>query len=151
MMIVSAVLFYVFLLYFSSRGRHTRCAIVTVVQTCALPICHAEGPWIDRYERLLRWTLDNSKHRAKRAGYDPVPTRPGFLWFPFAAAAVSVILSIVQYFQPVPAGQSAPNPALHFLLMTPISAVVFFLVAALAAILVGALAWKFGEIGRAHV
>src|SRR3546814_11660022 len=66
---------------------------------------HAEGPWIDRYERLLRWTLDNSKHRAKRAGYDPVPTRPGFLWFPFAAAAVSVILSIVQYFQPVPAGQ----------------------------------------------
>src|SRR3546814_9005200 len=28
--------------------------------------------------------------------------------------------------------------------MTPISAVVFFLVAALAAILVGALAWKFG-------
>src|SRR3546814_2065071 len=41
---------------------------------------HAEGPWIDRYERLLRWTLDNSKHRAKRAGYDPVPKRPGFLW-----------------------------------------------------------------------
>src|SRR3546814_13370539 len=46
---------------------------------------HAEGPWIDRYERLLRWTLDNSKHRAKRAGYDPAPTRPGFLSLPFAA------------------------------------------------------------------
>src|SRR3546814_15517739 len=56
---------------------------------------HAEGPWIDRYERLLRWTLDNSKHRAKSAGYDPVPPRPGFLWFPFAAAAVSGVLSLV--------------------------------------------------------
>src|SRR3546814_2459024 len=25
--------------FFSSRRRHTRCALVTVVQTCALPIC----------------------------------------------------------------------------------------------------------------
>src|SRR3546814_2184991 len=30
-------LFYVF--FFSSRRRHTRCALVTGVQTCALPIC----------------------------------------------------------------------------------------------------------------
>src|SRR3546814_4808141 len=29
--------FYVF--FFSSRRRHTRCALVTGVQTCALPIC----------------------------------------------------------------------------------------------------------------
>src|SRR3546814_18733032 len=27
------------LLFFSSRRRHTRCALVTGVQTCALPIC----------------------------------------------------------------------------------------------------------------
>src|SRR3546814_4508277 len=27
------------MLFFSSRRRHTRCALVTVVQTCALPIC----------------------------------------------------------------------------------------------------------------
>src|SRR3546814_3746826 len=27
------------LLFFSSRGRHTRCALVTGVQTCALPLC----------------------------------------------------------------------------------------------------------------
>src|SRR3546814_5760785 len=26
--------------FFSSRRRHTRCALVTGVQTCALPICH---------------------------------------------------------------------------------------------------------------
>src|SRR3546814_3713993 len=27
--------------FFSSRRRHTRCALVTGVQTCALPICRA--------------------------------------------------------------------------------------------------------------
>src|SRR3546814_10889216 len=27
--------------FFSSRRRHTRCALVTGVQTCALPICQA--------------------------------------------------------------------------------------------------------------
>src|SRR3546814_7306357 len=29
---------------FSSRRRQTRCALVTGVQTCALPISHAPGP-----------------------------------------------------------------------------------------------------------
>src|SRR3546814_5039588 len=29
----------VFFLFFSSRRRHTRCSLVTGVQTCALPIC----------------------------------------------------------------------------------------------------------------
>src|SRR3546814_18187846 len=33
------LLFCVFVFFFSSRGRHTRCALVTGVQTCALPIC----------------------------------------------------------------------------------------------------------------
>src|SRR3546814_7832234 len=32
------VLFCVIFLFFSSRRRHTRCALVTGVQTCALPI-----------------------------------------------------------------------------------------------------------------
>src|SRR3546814_10609689 len=30
-------------LFFSSRRRHTRCALVTGVQTCALPICAGEA------------------------------------------------------------------------------------------------------------
>src|SRR3546814_4301197 len=29
--------------FFSSRRRHTRCALVTGVQTCALPICQARA------------------------------------------------------------------------------------------------------------
>src|SRR3546814_5113642 len=40
------------LFFFSSRRRHTRCALVTGVQTCALPIYVAfaprMGPWRDR-------------------------------------------------------------------------------------------------------
>src|SRR3546814_1327113 len=31
------------LFFFSSRRRHTRCALVTGVQTCALPICPLFG------------------------------------------------------------------------------------------------------------
>src|SRR3546814_16756332 len=31
------------LFFFSSRRRHTRCALVTGVQTCALPICLPHG------------------------------------------------------------------------------------------------------------
>src|SRR3546814_3335770 len=33
-----------FSFFFSSRRRHTRCALVTGVQTCALPIFHAARP-----------------------------------------------------------------------------------------------------------
>src|SRR3546814_14237782 len=34
---------FVFLFFFSSRRRHTRCALVTGVQTCALPISEAHS------------------------------------------------------------------------------------------------------------
>src|SRR3546814_7336530 len=33
---------------FSSRRRHTRCALVTGVQTCALPIYRAPHVWLER-------------------------------------------------------------------------------------------------------
>src|SRR3546814_15685274 len=40
----------VLLVFFSSRRRHTRCALVTGVQTCALPI--SEGEVVTTYLRL---------------------------------------------------------------------------------------------------
>src|SRR3546814_7982765 len=40
--VVSFVVLCVFC-FFSSRRRHTRCALVTGVQTCALPICSDSG------------------------------------------------------------------------------------------------------------
>src|SRR3546814_7448137 len=36
-----SLLLYLFIFFFSSRRRHTRCALATGVQTCALPICSA--------------------------------------------------------------------------------------------------------------
>src|SRR3546814_15869384 len=33
---------FLYMCFFSSRRRHTRCALVTGVQTCALPICHLD-------------------------------------------------------------------------------------------------------------
>src|SRR3546814_8339068 len=42
MIIVNSVFFSYLLFFFSSRRRHTRCALVTGVQTCALPISHVE-------------------------------------------------------------------------------------------------------------
>src|SRR3546814_11781521 len=61
------MLHYVVAFFFSSRRRHTRCALVTGVQTCALPIClfraHLSarpffsrvdlGPHADRLRRVL--------------------------------------------------------------------------------------------------
>src|SRR3546814_14704485 len=44
--------------FLSSRRRHTRCALVTGVQTCALPICISEGHarrpcWANGHEGAL--------------------------------------------------------------------------------------------------
>ncbi len=105
---------------------------------------HAEGPWIDRYERVLRWTLDNGKHHAVRARYEAVPTRLAFLAVPLILSGIFVLYSAYAYFQPVPVGQDAPNTALYFLLRTPALTVIVFLATSLLAILLGALAWFVG-------
>src|SRR3546814_6099432 len=39
---ISFSLVFVFVFFFSSRRRHTRCALVTGVQTCALPISRSD-------------------------------------------------------------------------------------------------------------
>src|SRR3546814_4294380 len=53
--------------FFSSRRRHTRCALVTGVQTCALPIygkppLEAElvGPFVDAIQAAARKALDQA-------------------------------------------------------------------------------------------
>src|SRR3546814_8933892 len=55
-MIIHIMISFVYFFFFSSRRRHTRCALVTGVQTCALPIFDGypltEGlpkPQADRY------------------------------------------------------------------------------------------------------
>src|SRR3546814_5882270 len=55
------------LFFFSSRRRHTRCALVTGVQTCALPISFSpssaslNGIWHDRRELSSRSVVESSR------------------------------------------------------------------------------------------
>src|SRR3546814_20206840 len=42
---------------FSSRRRHTRCALVTGVQTCALPICHPDAGRFNAGQKLIFWSV----------------------------------------------------------------------------------------------
>src|SRR3546814_4506170 len=44
--------------FFSSRRRHTRCALVTGVQTCALPIWRILQPHIHRAARRVAYVAD---------------------------------------------------------------------------------------------
>src|SRR3546814_9326562 len=52
--------------FFSSRRRHTRCALVTGVQTCALPICENGFGWNLRLKTTHRMLNDpNASEMAK--------------------------------------------------------------------------------------
>src|SRR3546814_14120563 len=44
--------------FFSSRGRHTICALVTGVQTCALPICTSKSSFLAHMSHELRTPLN---------------------------------------------------------------------------------------------
>src|SRR3546814_4647943 len=67
--------------FFSSRRRHTRCALVTGVQTCALPIstpstaCCASSILVDNQYRLPRPRPPEAptQRRALRRHRRPVP------------------------------------------------------------------------------
>src|SRR3546814_17486636 len=53
--LIGVILYFaMFIFFFSSRRRHTRCALVTGVQTCALPICD---------QTYLEILADAARHR----------------------------------------------------------------------------------------
>src|SRR3546814_3252144 len=56
----------IFLFFFSSRRRHTICALVTGVQTCALPISPQATS-----NYALSVKLDSRKPDLTEAGFDP--------------------------------------------------------------------------------
>src|SRR3546814_6210277 len=59
-----------FVFFLSSRRRHTRCALVTGVQTCALPISYfAAVRYLDRYRREDgHWRIARREMRAIHVG-----------------------------------------------------------------------------------
>src|SRR3546814_8202009 len=79
--------------FFSSRRRHTRCALVTGVQTCALPICrcgHTSG------FPPSRSTMNTNAELLKELRIDrkaaPPPSRRG-LWIALAVVAVLLLIA----------------------------------------------------------
>src|SRR3546814_4098246 len=61
---IQVVTVYITLFFFSSRRRHTRCALVTGVQTCALPI------WLRLATHLHGHDAVGADRDALRAGRD---------------------------------------------------------------------------------
>src|SRR3546814_6958156 len=59
---VDCMLCHIFLFFFSSRRRHTRCALVTGVQTCALPIfCSSSPRYRGQEEQMMEQAPPHSK------------------------------------------------------------------------------------------
>src|SRR3546814_1122528 len=54
--------------FFSIRRRHTRCALVTGVQTCALPIC-SQAWELSNFSRLCLSALPQACSWASRSAY----------------------------------------------------------------------------------
>src|SRR3546814_10292581 len=63
--------------FFSSRRRHTRCALVTGVQTCALPIC-----WTDGALQGVRYAVSFARLYAEQGDHE------------ISAAAMNAIIAI---------------------------------------------------------
>src|SRR3546814_10373392 len=62
-MVLSSMSDFILFFFFSSRRRHTRCALVTVVQTCALPIFSSIIAPCSRYTDSRRTSLAISGDR----------------------------------------------------------------------------------------
>src|SRR3546814_4085845 len=62
-----------FLFFFSSRRRHTRCALVTGVQTCALPISVDGLPDVEKDfgELIDRWAAGKPEQLAEKMNESP--------------------------------------------------------------------------------
>src|SRR3546814_16550947 len=59
--------------FFSSRRRHTRCALVTGVQTCALPIYYG---WIEKWEVWYQARLAGGVEFLKQSKASPAQSGP---------------------------------------------------------------------------
>jgi multidrug efflux pump subunit AcrB len=102
---------------------------------------HGTGPWMDRYLRVLHWSLDDSKAKARRALLTRVPGRAPYMVLGFVCAAAFGYYLLFTAAPPAP-GEIAkgPNPLLAtfgLLFGLPISFVIGCAITALIGTLVG--------------
>src|SRR3546814_4533771 len=82
-----------FIVFFSSRRRHTRCALVTGVQTCALPICPQQQR---RRQHQGRGQRRDRRQRSPAAlGMAVPPRRPNHCVLCVVAAAAVAVAVLV--------------------------------------------------------
>src|SRR3546814_9304875 len=62
---------FLFYFFFSSRRRHTRCALVTGVQTCALPILRRQIALVGQQVMLFDGSVADNVAYGEMAGADP--------------------------------------------------------------------------------
>src|SRR3546814_7448241 len=86
-------------LFFSSRRRHTRCALVTGGQTCALPISsrprwHRQSPTADPGRLGTTPATHDPRQRTTSEG-KPVRLSHFFIDRPIFAAVVAILITLV--------------------------------------------------------
>src|SRR3546814_4295120 len=113
--------------YFSSRRRHTRCALVTGVQTYALPIC---GRFAARTPHMS-WRRNDVS---------------GSIFISGAALAASVALAVAAHLDVLPPLFPSSNPVLHGAVIIGLS----IIASSLFAVVLGFYLLQV-KIGSAHV
>jgi multidrug efflux pump subunit AcrB len=76
---------------------------------------HGGGIWMERYERLLHFSLDNRKARAIRAQIESVPSASYYHALPVVAAIVTVLAPFLFNAAPAP-GEVAKGPGVALVL-----------------------------------
>jgi multidrug efflux pump subunit AcrB len=79
------------------------------------PAQHGGGIWMERYERLLHFSLDNRKQRALRGKIEPVRSQPFYHLLPVLAAVFAILSPFI--FRGAPeVGEVAKGPGVGLVL-----------------------------------
>lgn len=105
---------------------------------------HGEGPAIDRYERVLAWTLNSEGHRRRRRTIADAAFHPAFLIVPALAGVAVFVMQYISFTAPTDPGVAPPNTALFWLVIAPLSLIAAFVVTLILGIILGAASYKLG-------
>jgi multidrug efflux pump subunit AcrB len=111
---------------------------------------HANWKWMNVYLKVLNWSLDTSKAKARRALVERVEPRPVYFVVPLALAAVLATLNVFQKVQAATA-DAPPNNfllALGFVGIFILAALVLQLLTILVGLLVGRIVgYEYSQYG----
>ncbi len=103
---------------------------------------HANGPWMQRYVRILEWSIDRNKALAHRERKPIVEGRPVYLVVALLLALAGFVLPFAQALQVPPGEVEAPGIGALTVVMALVFSLVGFLFGWLLTVLLSALAGK---------